>query len=79
MVLSILTLFSSVSSFADCQKVEAGKKESFDGKSLKGLAVEKKSLPDLERLFPNLRSEEKVLIGALQTCTNCTDNYVSCN
>ncbi len=79
----VIAGFSTSSAFAgDCQKVTGGgsKKEAFDGKSLEGLSVEKKSLAALNSKYSELNVTEKVFTGAIQTCSgsSCTDNYVTC-
>jgi hypothetical protein len=69
----------SASAWADCQIVTSdGKKTPFDGKSLGGLQVEKKSLLILNKTYPNLNAVELVFTGEVNACTNCTEKYVTC-
>ncbi len=79
----VIAVFSLSAAYAgDCQKVTGGgsKKEPFDGKSLEGLSVEKKSLAALNSKYAELNVTEKVFTGSIQTCTGsgCADNYVTC-
>jgi hypothetical protein len=76
----VVQLTLAVAARADCQIVTSdGKKNPFDGNSLAGLQVEKKSLLILNRTYPNLNAVEKVFKGEVNACTGCTDKYVSCS
>jgi hypothetical protein len=72
-------LVTSSAFAAKCEKTVGGKKSEFTGDSLAGLAVDKSSIPLLNKQFPQLAITEKVFSGTIQTCANCTDNYVSCH
>lgn len=75
----IIFLMFSVNAFSQtCIVVKDGKEQSFDGKSVDGLTIEKKSLNNLNKVFPALSVQEKVFSGAVQTCLNCDNNYVKC-
>lgn len=69
----------SISSQADCFKIQGGNKLSFNGDSLSGLVVDRKAMAELNKLFPQLQITEKVFSGNLQTCSDCHDNYISCS
>lgn len=74
-----LMLFVSFSSFAqNCVVVKGGTETAFDGKSIDGLKIEKKSLNSLNTAFPTLSVQEKVFSGSVQTCSSCEDNFVKC-
>ncbi len=74
----ILLMFSASAYSQSCVVVKGGKESSFDGKSVDGLSIEKKSLNNLNKAFPALSVQEKVFSGSIQTCLNCDDNYVKC-
>ncbi len=71
-----LTLTSKV--YAECTIVDGDRRIPFDGKDLSDLVIEKKSLIELNKEFPDLNVIEKVFKGELQTCTNCTEKYITC-
>ena len=78
----VATLFvlRSMSSFAGCNVVDGDKTASFDGKSIDGLVVEKKSLLLLNKEFPMLNIVEKIFKGEAQTCTSCSDKkHIACS
>lgn len=75
-ILAVLCIASHAQ--AACEVTKGGAKSPFDGK-LSGLEVEKKSLPALNKEFPQLKVMEQMFSGALKTCTDCTDNYVKCS
>ena len=64
---------------AACTVVKGGAKSPFDGKSLSGLEIEKKSLIKLNNEFKGLDAMTKSFKGEVNTCTTCTDNYVTCD
>jgi hypothetical protein len=74
-----LGLVLSASAYCDCQVVDGTKKTPFDGKSLSGLAIEKKSLVTLNKAYPALNVVEEAFTGELRTCSNCTEKYVTCS
>lgn len=76
--LVLASVFGGSSAWAACQLVSGGAKTPFDGKSLDGVQVEKKSLVSLGKEFPGLGVVEKAFKGEVQTCTSCTDKYVTC-
>jgi hypothetical protein len=63
---------------AACEIVDGVKRIPFDGKTLDSLVIEKKSLIILNRQFPNLNVIETMFKGQLQTCTSCTEKYITC-
>lgn len=65
--------------YTDCTIVDGDKKMPFDGKDLRGLVIEKKSLIELNKEFPDLNIIEKVFKGELLTCTGCTEKYITCS
>jgi hypothetical protein len=65
--------------WGSCEIVSpSGEKHPFDGKSLLGLQVEKKSLTTLSKAYPELNVIEKTFKGEVQTCANCSDKYITC-
>lgn len=77
--LLILSVVVTSSLYAACEVVDGGKKTPFDGKGVSGLSVEKKSLSILNKEFPDLNIIEKSFKGEVQTCTTCTDKYITCS
>jgi hypothetical protein len=75
---TIFILFSAKATSA-CVVVTNGTKVPFDGRSVEGLQVEKKSMVLLNKEFPSLNVVEKTFKGEVQTCSLCTDKYVLCN
>lgn len=76
----VLTSFLvSMNILAKCEVVDAGKKTPFDGKSIGTLSVEKKSLAILNKEFPDLNIIEKSFKGEVQTCTLCSEKYITCS
>lgn len=73
----IATVSSNV--MAACEVVEGGKKTPFDGKNIGSLSVEKKSLSTFNKEFPDLNIIEKSFKGEVQTCTTCSDKYITCS
>ena len=65
--------------FADCQKIKGGVKSKFEGDSIEGLSIERKSITALNKAYPNLTITEKIFTGNIQSCTDCKDNYVTCS
>jgi hypothetical protein len=65
--------------FAACEVVDGGKKTPFNGKDVGGMSIEKKSLSVLNKEFPDLNIIEKSFKGEVQTCTSCTDKYITCS
>jgi len=74
-----LSIAASASTYAGCDVVDAGKRTPFDGKSLHGLFVEKKSLIELNDEYPDLNVIERTFKGEVQTCTDCTERHVVCS
>jgi hypothetical protein len=79
LVFTLLTLAFCTNLMAACEVVDGGKKSPFDGKSIAGLSVEKKSLSTLNKEFPDLNIIEKSFKGETQTCTSCSDKYITCS
>ena len=78
LLLSSLLMFSSVA-LGECVVVLEGQKSTFDGKSLVGLKVEKKSLAALNAAHRSLNVIQNVFTGKLITCEDCSkDNHVIC-
>jgi hypothetical protein len=78
-VLLLLAVSTSTAAVADCEVVDGDKKLPFDGTSLNGLLVEKKSLVLMNALFPHLNVIERIFKGEILTCTNCSERYVRCS
>jgi hypothetical protein len=78
-LLAVIVLGAS-QAFAGCEKTVGKAKSEFTGDSLKGLVVDKKALPIINKKFPNLHVTEEVLSGNLITCngSDCVDNFVTC-
>jgi hypothetical protein len=76
----VLVVFGAMMSGASahCEIVDGAKKVPFAGKSLDGLAVEKRSLVRLNKAFPHLNVVERTYKGEVQTCSNCDGRYVIC-
>jgi hypothetical protein len=74
--IAILTISSHA--YAACEVVDGGNKKPFDG-NLSGLTVEKKSLSLLNKEYPSLNVVEKTFKGEVQTCSSCSEKYVTCN
>ncbi len=68
----------SSSAYAICEVIDGNTRTPFDGKTLSGLSIEKKSLSTLNREYPQLNALEKAFTGEVQTCTNCSEKYISC-
>jgi hypothetical protein len=64
---------------AACEVVDGGKKSPFDGKTVGSMSVEKKSLSIMNKEFPDLNIVEKSFKGEVQTCTSCSDKYITCS
>jgi len=75
---ALLALSASSSAFAACEKVDGGAKSAFDGSSIAGYQVEKASLVALNKEFSALNVVEKAFKGEVQTCTSCSDKYITC-
>jgi hypothetical protein len=65
----VLVAFLSAESRAHCEIVNGSARTPFDGKTLTGLLIEKKSLVLLNSEYPNLNAVEATFKGELQTCT----------
>lgn len=79
LVFALLALTFSANLMAACEVVDGGKKSPFDGKLTAGLSIEKKSLSALNKEFPDLNIIEKSFKGEAQTCTSCSDKYITCS
>ena len=79
LVFALVAVAFSTNLMAACEVVDGGKKTPFDGKSIAGLSVEKKSLSALNKEFPDLNIIEKSFKGEAQTCTSCSDKYITCS
>lgn len=79
LVFALVLIAFSTQTMAGCEVVEGGKKTPFDGKSVSGLSIEKKSLSTLNKEFPDLNIIEKSFKGEAQTCTSCSDKYITCS
>jgi len=77
LVLVIIAFSSNL--MAACEVVDGGKKTPFDGKDVGSLQVEKKSLSTMNKEFPDLNIIEKSFKGEVQTCTSCSDKYITCS
>lgn len=77
--LVLVTIAFSANLMAACEVVDGGKKTPFDGKTVGSMSVEKKSLFTLNKQFPDLNIIEKSFKGEVQTCTTCTDKYITCS
>lgn len=75
---ALVTVVYCSNLMAACEVVDGGKKTPFDGK-VGGMSVEKKSLSILNKEFPDLNIIEKSFKGEVQTCTSCTDKYITCS
>jgi hypothetical protein len=73
----VLVAVLSAESQAHCEIVQGSARIPFDGKTLIGLLIEKKSLVLLNSEFPNLNAIEATFKGELQTCPICSERYVS--
>lgn len=78
-MITAIGVLLSCHSFADCQIVDGNKKTPYEGGSLNGIAIEKKTLATLNKQFPNLRVVENIFKGNLQTCVTCTEKHVTCS
>jgi predicted small secreted protein len=78
-VVALSFSLSASNAFAGCEKTKGGAKSEFSGDSLDGLSVDKKAMATLNKKFPGLSITEKVFSGTIQTCTDCKDNFVTCN
>lgn len=82
--LGILFVFILTFGFDSVVKAECyiigsdNKKTPFVGKAVNTLQVEKKSLIKLNKAYPNLNVIENTFKGEIQTCTNCSENYITC-
>lgn len=79
LLVALVTVAYCSNLMAACEVVDGGKKSPFDGKTVGGLSVEKKSLSILNKEFPDLNIIEKSFKGDVQTCTSCTDKYITCS
>lgn len=79
LLVALVTIAYCSNLMAACEVVDSGKKSPFDGKTVGGLSVEKKSLSILNKEFPDLNIIEKSFKGDVQTCTSCTDKYITCS
>lgn len=80
LTVAVLSMFVTAHASAACEVVkDGGAKSAFDGSSLSGLQVEKKSLVPLNKTFPALNVVEKAFKGEVQTCTTCASGYVTCS
>lgn len=77
--LVLITITFCTNLMAACEVVDGGKKTPFDGKNIAGMSIEKKSLSALNKEFPDLSIIEKSFKGEVQTCTICSDKYITCN
>ena len=73
----MLIIFST-NAFGLCEVKIGEKRIPFNGKDIIGLSIEKKSLSEVNKKFPDLNIIEKTFKGEVQTCTICSDNYVTC-
>lgn len=78
-LLALVTVAFCSNLMAACEVVDGGKKSPFDGKNVGTLSVEKKSLSTLNKEFPDLNIVEKSFKGEVQTCTTCSDKYITCS
>lgn len=78
-IIALVALTFAFQLMAACEVVDGGKKSPFDGKNVAGLSVEKKSLSTLNKEFPDLNIIEKSFKGEVQTCTSCSDKYITCS
>jgi hypothetical protein len=79
LIFVLLAMAYCTNLMAACEVVEGGKKTPFDGKSIAGLSIEKKSISTLNKAFPDLNIIEKSFKGEAQTCTSCSDKYITCS
>ena len=77
LIVITVVLFSQAT-FAKCFVVDGANKSEFNGQSLAGLQVEKKSLTALDTAFPNLKAKEKMFSGELMVCSDCTAKHIKC-
>jgi hypothetical protein len=75
----LLVLAFSANLMAACEVVDGGKKTPFDGTTIGGMSIEKKSLSIMNKEFPALNIVEKSFKGEVPTCTSCTDKYITCS
>lgn len=78
LIFTVVTLVFCSNVMAACESVDGGKKTPFDGK-IAGMSVEKKSLSILNKEFPDINVIEKSFKGEVQTCTACSDKYITCS
>lgn len=78
-LLVLVTMAFCSNLMAACEVVEGGAKKPFDGKTVGSLSVEKKSLSIMNKEFPDLNIVEKSFKGEVQTCTSCSDKYITCS
>lgn len=78
-ILALMTMIVCSNLMAACEVVNGGAKSPFDGKNIGSLMVEKKSLSTLNKEFPDLNIIEKSFKGEVQTCTSCSDKYITCS
>jgi hypothetical protein len=74
----VLTVSASANIQAGCDIIDGNKKTPFNGKELKDLAIEKKSLVFLNDEFPNLHIIELAFKGEILTCSICSEKHISC-
>lgn len=78
MIIAMVSMLLATNIMAACEVVNGGAKTPFDGKTLTGLSVEKKSLSAMNKEFPDLNIIEKSFKGEVQTCSTCSDKYITC-
>lgn len=78
MIIGMVSMLLATNIMAACEVVNGGAKAPFDGKTIAGLSVEKKSLSAMNKEFPDLNIIEKSFKGEVQTCTTCSDKYITC-
>ena len=79
-VLVFSAAFTATTAFAECSVVKGGAKSAFDGKSLDGMKVEKKSLAALNSAHKGLNVTQGVFTGKVTTCDDCSkDDHITCN
>lgn len=79
MIFTLFVLIVNSNVMGACEVVNGGKKMPFNGKDVAGLSIEKKSLSGVNKQFPDLNIIEKSFKGEVQTCTNCSDKYITCS
>ncbi len=78
-IATLIAMTAALNIMAACEVVDGGTKTPFDGKAIGSLSVEKKSLSELNKQFPDLKVIENSFKGEVVTCSVCSGKYISCS